>query len=1541
MKRFNKFIAFVLAIAIVLSGAILPISPVTAEKNDDIKFTEAAKDNLNTKIKDTKKVDEHKLFKDDDKVRVIVELDKKPALSVANDKKVAFSDFSESKKKEIEKGVLNEQKSVKNKIESKNIKMNYKNKFTVSLNGFSGEVKYKDIKFIEKIDNVKKVYISNEYNRPEPKMKNSGEMINTQKVWDLNYKGEEQVVAILDTGIDYTHKDMVLADDIKVALDKNDVENKDVLGKYFTKKVPYGYNYYDLNNEVIDKGPAPSMHGMHVGGTAGANGDADNGGIKGVAPHSQLLAMKVFSNDPIYATTFSDIYLVAIDESIKLGADVINMSLGSPSGFYNPDSAENIALKRAEENGIVSSISAGNSGTIVDGWTGTNYGYPLRENPDIGVVGSPGLNEPTISVASIENQTLTVNYLLYMLDGKEQRAPMANAGPTNPSKSFNGEVEYIYGGLGGTVEEIGDATGKIALIQRGEHAFIDKISNAKKAGAIGVIVFNNQSGGEGLINMQYPSGLEIPAVFIGHSDGMALKDNVEPKVVEFPEGVTESPNPTGGEMSDFTSWGTTPSLELKPEITAPGGQIYSTLNNDTYGVMSGTSMAAPHVAGGSALALEYIKETDYFNGISSLERTRFAKALLMNTAVPVIDKYDELVSPRRQGAGLMDLYGTVSTPVIAVDRMSKEAKIELKEFNNTTIKMTLTAHNFSDKEVGYKIKTDTLKDVIDTSTDADLNLLASEPLNAKVSGDEYLIIPANSSKGFEVIVDISGDKDVTDYGNMFVEGFITLDEITDTHPNVTVPFVGFYGEWDEPKIIDGLSYQDDFGKTYFDFSGFLREYNNELYFYDTEEIYMNPGTVSGEIFGFDNIMPILSFLRNAKTVNYKITDENGKELRNVFTNNYVTKNYIDGGSKNPYTIISNAAWDGKVDGKFVEDGKYFYEIQAKIDFPDAKYQTYKMPITIDTVGPEISEIKYNEDTRELSFKAIDTSSGLNMIRFMVDGTFIDDLTINAEAGKDIYTVTLPESVTGKTRIAIVAYDNIYNYTTEDIAGFGEEDPYIFILEPSLLEVYDKSEVTVEGYVTNVNYLEKVLIDGETEADIEFLENVTVTNPDDPSSILIDGPAYKFTKTITLEDGYKEMKIKAISENGKESSLTRRFYVDTTNPTLKAEVLDRDASSAKATIRFTMSDNLDYLRLLESDSQIFIYDGFEEAVEIDDTEKTFDYEVDLELGMNTFEFTLLDSVDHNVKATVEIERTETQSTVEISRIAGTSRFSTAVQVSKKQYDRTDNIILASSENYPDALASSGLSTKLKAPILLTEENKLAKDSLNEIIRLGAKNIYIVGGNKAINETVEEELIAKGLNVIRIAGSNRDNTAIEIGELVIEGSNTDTAIVVNGHNFPDTLSVGAVAGSKGYPIVFANDNKVSKETMDALKNWNIKNIKIIGGINVVGKEVETQLSSYSIERISGSNRISTSVEVAKKFFPNTKEALIANGYDFPDGLVGGPLAANLNVPILLTEKDNLPNNLSPYIKDNIKKATILGGPIAVNEDVERAISESISK
>jgi len=1230
----KKFTVAVLALLLTFSGAFVPKQTFA---DTDPLLEAALADRLEA-------IGEQKLSEQldgfygvEDEVRIIVELESKPGIVVASDRNVSYDSLSLSEQNQITTRLEVEQQAVKNAILNNFVEMEFLRNFTVAMNGFSGTVKFGDIKVIERLQGVKKVYLANEYEKPDAKidMLTSGDMVGTKSVWDLDLEGEEQIVAVLDTGIDYRHKDMVLTPGTRVSLTQSDLQGMDLLGKYFTRKVPYGYNYYDLNNEVIDKGPDPSMHGQHVAGTVGANGNVENGGIKGVAPKAQLLAMKVFSNDPIYATTFSDIYLVAIDESIKLGADVINMSLGSTASFYIEDSAESVALQNAVDNGIVAAVSAGNSGDITYGWTNTNAGYPWAQNPDIGVVGAPGLNAPTIQVASVENIGIQARYLTYMVDGVEKNATMTVAGPTDPATVAK-NIEYVDGGYGDLTGI--DVTGKVVLVQRGGPdaiaPFTEKISSAARAGAAAVIVYNHATGGEGAINMAYPAGVSIPAVFIGNRAGVELL-SLETKTLTFAAGTISGVNPSGGQMSAFSSWGVTPTLELKPEITAPGGQIYSTMNNDGYGMMSGTSMAAPHVAGGSAIVMEYVKLHPAFEGFTAKERSEIVKKLLMNTANILTDTYGDPVSPRSQGSGLMNLYGAVTTPVILTDAVTGESKVELKDFTSTNFTMRLTAKNYSDKAVTYAVDTTVLRDyVAKLSTGKDVVGLGIDYVNAKIDAPETVTVPANGTFSFNVKVDFKDDATLLErltYG--FVEGFVVLTDVKDVHPHVQVPFVGFYGDWNEPRIIDGLATSDAFGESYFQFSGFGLQLDGGLYFNNMEELFISPGTESGKINGSDHTFPILTFLRNAEEVNYRITDEDGKLLRNIFTSQFERKDFVDGGRNNPYSIITNATWDGTANGTVVPDGNYVYEIRAKLQ-GDRDYQVYKMPIGVDTTAPTVTDLAFDPETGLLSWKATDAGSGLLEFRFMFDGQLLQG-ALPAADGQTEYSVTFP-GAENVAKMEVVAYDKVYNYSVNELQAIPDEDPFIFILKPMLLNYFDDSVVEVEGYVTNVNFLEKVLINGTIEADVEFIANAVINHPDS-GDVMYAGPAYKFTKEVTLPDGYQEMTIQAISSNGAEGSLARRFYVDTTAPMMEAEVLDRESNSDEATIKFTLSDNLGTLVLNHNDSEIFKYDH--PLVIQGETEKTFEYEVGLVDGENHFTFTLVDAVGHEVEKTVTIVKEE--------------------------------------------------------------------------------------------------------------------------------------------------------------------------------------------------------------------------------------------------------------------------------------------------------------
>jgi len=1235
MKKMNRILAFLLVLTMVIPGFAFAEDVSSALGTKTNVLTEAIeKFNPEEETDRVKlKVEPEEFYEDEDEVRIIVELKSEPSVVRATERNLRYEQMSESSIKEIERRINEEQVQVKRQIESVS-GMKFINSFNTAFNGFSGMAQFKDIKVIEDIPQVNKVYIANEYNKPEiePDMDTSKDMIGTLPTWNIGYKGEGTVVAIIDTGIDPSHRDMVLGDETTPKIIRETLEGKDLLGRYYTEKVPYGYNYYDLNNEILDLGPGASMHGMHVAGTVGANGDEDNGGIKGVAPECQLLAMKVFSNDPIYATTFSDIYMVAIDESIKLGADVLNMSLGSSSAFYIPDSAEDVCITNAVNNGVVCSVSAGNSGSMTYGWTDTNSGYPLKENPDIGVVGSPGLNKDTVQVAAIENTHQKSNALVYTKDGEEHKIAMAIAGNINPTEVFSGSQEFVDGGSGHP-SELTEVAGKVALVVRGglTSNFVDKIANAQAAGATGVIVRNHEAGGESLVNMATPDVQTIPAVFIGYTGGMELM-GLENKEVLFSDELVTVPNPNAWLMADFTSWGVTPSLELKPEITAPGAQIYSTLNDNKYGTMSGTSMAAPHVSGGAALVKEYIRENEAYQNMSLSEQTRLAKVLMMNTAIPVNDEYETEYSPRRQGAGIMNLYGAVTTPVRVVDVRTNEAKVELKDFENTQLTMRFKAINDSAADEEYNVDVKVLTDYIHP---LGLNLLSSDYIyDAEIDKPDSITVPANGETTFEVTVDIGTDDTI--YRNMFVEGFVVLTDTDDENPDISVPYVGFYGGWDEPAILDGMMFIDPEGSSYFELSGMTYwDASGEGYYYTEPHIFMNPGTPAGNELGTGNIVPYLSFMRNAESVKYNILDSEGNNLRTILLQKYREKNYFNRGSNNPVSMITKARWDGKINGTVVPDGDYFYEIAADIHYDGATVQSKRIPVTIDTVGPEISNLAYNPGTNKLTWNSEDKGAGILGFMFSINGEEIEEV-VEGETGKNSYELDMSPYVegTGEYNVVITSVDKIYNMASGEIKFNAESAyPYIYIIEPGLLEIYDSNEVLFEGYIANFPMLDKVLVNN-IEADIEYLDHVDLYSPDDPGKLIYSGPAFKFTKILNIADGYQEARIEAISSTGAGSNLVRRFYVDTTAPELNVNVLNINKESKTAELEILMRDNLGYLELFLSDSQIFVYE--DQLVIQKPADEVMNYTVNLKEGENTFLFTLRDGAGHSTAKTVTVE-----------------------------------------------------------------------------------------------------------------------------------------------------------------------------------------------------------------------------------------------------------------------------------------------------------------
>jgi lactocepin len=1190
-------------------------------------------------------------YAEHEKVRVIVELEGSPAIEYSQQKGIKYSELSESVKENLEAEALAEQDKVVSDLNTQQLNVNVLNQFTTVVNGFSAEVEFGNIKFIEAIEGVSKVHITHEYNRPEtkPEMLYSKELVEAQKAWDeYNYKGEGMLVGVIDTGIDPAHRDMVLSAETEEELTADEVAalvaEHNLPGKFYTEKVPYGYNYMDGNDTVLDLGLDASMHGMHVSGTVGANGDEENGGIKGVAPEAQILALKVFGNDPEYASTWGDIYVKAIDDAIKLGVDVINMSLGATAGFVSPEDPEQLAVKRAVENGVLMSISAGNSAHFGNGFTKN----PFASNPDIGVSGSPGLAYDSLQVASYENQFMDLDAVTFTINGTASKFPFNSASSVHPLDLEARTFEIANGGIG-LPEELTNVAGKYALIQRGTLDFVTKAKNAQAAGAVGVIVYNNAGG---WINMASDPSITIPQLFMLKTDGDAVKAALvagQPVSMAFNGDMTKAANPDATKMSAFTSWGLTPNLDFKPEITAPGGQILSTFNDNQYGMMSGTSMAAPHVAGGSALVLERV---DKEFGLENLDRVVMAKNILMNTAKPALDKGPIAVqlgvpySPRRQGAGLMQLHAALSTPVVVTESATHEGKVSLKQIDGNIATFTLKAKNYSETTVNYNVDVNVQTDYVRNGRmGLSANVLEAQPLedvSIKVNGVDTaeLETPPTVELAAGEEKDITFELDLTNAvvlnnalngyvpagdvftNGYFAEGFVTLTDPTDNNPQLTVPYVGFNGEWDKAPNLDRPRW--DTANTFYGRTSVVDE-NGTFIGWDYENTGYKPELMAFSPNGDgiqDKANPVVSFLRNAKQVEVNVLDSEGKKLRTIRTENNVRKNYYDTGRGSNISYVPERAWDGLVNLKTVAEGDYQLEVRTLIDFEGAEWQSLTLPIKVDVTAPTV-EATFDAETKVITFTNVadnENGSGISYLDVLVDGeTVLTDAPLTGST----QTFTL-ENLDPTSSVDVVAFDHAGNYKFVNVKEVVDNEiPDIHVVSPASWSTVNTKEVVVSGYVNDKSGIHDLTIDGKP---VNISYNPTTKQ-------------YEFSTVLKFDtDGVKKYDVKAVDAKENEISFQRTLFLDSTAPTIQLVGVANTVvnSTTKTNVTINVQDNFEEVRVTVNGNEIF-YNEMLAPYQMREFKKTLTYELPLDVGVNTFVFEVTDLAGTKTSVTKEVTR----------------------------------------------------------------------------------------------------------------------------------------------------------------------------------------------------------------------------------------------------------------------------------------------------------------
>ncbi len=544
---------------------------------------------------------------------------------------------------------------------------------------------------------------------------------------EMGFTGAGVKVAVMDTGVDYNHAD----------LGGNGVASQDSAA-FPNSRVTHGWDFVGdafnaddtspLYNPAATPDPRPddcNGHGTHVAGIVGANG-----GVKGVAPGVTFGAYRVFGCN---GSTTADIMLAAMERAAADGMHILNMSIGSAFMTW-PQYPTAVGADALVDRGMVVVASIGNSGA--------NGLYSA---------GAPGVGRKVIGVASFDNSHISA--LTFRTNPANTQMPYLVIADSKdaPTSGTTPEVVYVGRGCPGaalTPPGADDAyranpSGKVALIDRGDCSFASKYDRAVAAGAVGVVIANNSAGlfaGGGIID-------KGPwAVGISQADGNTLKSQITAgaTTLTWTTDRINAVNPTGGLVSSFSSYGMTAELDLKPDIGAPGGLIRSTYpleKQGGYSIISGTSMASPHVAGTAALLLQARPGTSPAD----------VRTILQNNSQPVpYAAGQSLGAPvHRQGAGMVRIDRAIrSTAVVTPGKLALSYLDPTGPAINTR---TLTIKNNGASAVSY---TPSFAPAVGTNANTNAPVLQGNWPDVAFSASS-VSVPAGGTATLDVTFDLS------------------------------------------------------------------------------------------------------------------------------------------------------------------------------------------------------------------------------------------------------------------------------------------------------------------------------------------------------------------------------------------------------------------------------------------------------------------------------------------------------------------------------------------------------------------------------------------------------------------------------------------------------------------------------------------------------------------------------------------------------------------------------------------------------------------
>lgn len=1028
----KKVLAIVLSATVVASN--LPISTVLAgnisrttgeELNLEKIKSEAIELYKNQSLQDVNEesglygVQASDTYKPNDNVRVIVTLRGENELARSG----SLKDNSEIQTMTLEE------------MEDSNVDFDVRYQFTEEINTITGEVRYGDIEKIEGLNNVVSVRVAKEYH---VNLQNSNSMIQAQRVWEeYGYKGEGMAVAVLDTGFQIDHPDFVLGKEgkekAKLTEEKlsNILDNTEVDDIYYNEKVPTGYDWANKDNDISPVDPYAANHGMHVAGIVGANGDIENGGVKGIAPEVQIVGEKVFADD---GRGYEDDIIAGINHAVEVGADVINMSLGSDAGFVLEDSdLMQIAIENATRAGVLVVVAAGNA------YYSTQDFYSTRpssyaSNFDIGTVGDPSVSSYALSVASMDNNSITTNVAELSNGEKFEYLNQILFYPI--LTEIIGDKEYEIVKVNGTSDKDfkeAECEGKIVLIDAENPYYINSSlqSTAKRSGAVGIVAYGGYTNAYNI-----SSYYNIPVAATSRENGekiiKAIEDNGSLSV-KFTNKTTIVKSIDGVEASAFSSLGTTATLDFKPEISGVGGEIYSTTPDSQHITMSGTSMASPQIAGAAAILIQSMKEE---NNEIDFEAVMNAKNILMNNT-EIIEEMDANApySPRKQGSGLLQLGNALTTPVMIYDAdadYQKRGAIELKEIKEL-VDFNLALNPLVKESLDYDLYIDLYTDERDNE-DVDINLdgvidftkevnkLKSRKINGvKVSidgtivedGTAIAINSLNDNKVLNVSIDLS-NSDIKD--KSYVEGFIRVVPKSEGYGEVSIPLMGFYGDWNDAPNIDEPMIN---GEPYAEYTAVFAYDSDAPLGFDMNTATIDENKVAFSPKGYENLAgPKFTALRNLEYVNVSVEDEDGNIVKKLYEDKYLSKNTFY--NRNIYyNIVDYAPWDGTNESdEIVKDGVYTFVIRSKFAYENSEIQETKLNVKLDGTDPTVDDINITalDEGYEITFEAIDETAGFDGAILFIDGEYVP----LPRDEKSYVVEEIPEE------LVVVAFDNAGN-----------------------------------------------------------------------------------------------------------------------------------------------------------------------------------------------------------------------------------------------------------------------------------------------------------------------------------------------------------------------------------------------------------------------------------------------------------------------------------------------------------------------------------